>query len=252
MATVSQERNFAQIPLNVLYHPDLSGNDIRVYGTLSDRAGRKGLAWPSVRRIAKDLKMSPTTVQASLDRLETVEVIDVDRQEGRVNHYHLTLVGVSETGTPPYQKLARGVSETGTELEQRTRPIEPETLPTVVSPPKTRTDVDDRDRDFYYEAACAALDLPWDNSDNRLLGVIGSKARKGEHQPDEILRRAALHLATFDWALTPGSLVKRWDQLGSKVTTATRSQRRQFAAELDRMRRRQEIVEGTILLGDES
>ncbi len=261
MTTVSQEHRFAQVPRSVIYHADLTGNDIRVYATLSDRAGRKGTAWPSVRRIAVDLGMSPTTVQVCLDRLETAKVIEVERDAGSVNHYHLPSGGVPESDTPVYQELVRGVPESDTELEQRTRPIEPEkTLPTVVSSEMVLFSDDPVDaekrgevyRDFYYEAACAALDLPHKNSDERPLGIIASKARKGHHQPDEILRRAALHLATFDFPFTPGSFVKRWDQLGSKVTTATKGQRKRFAAEVDRMRRRQQIVEGDMLVVDES
>jgi hypothetical protein len=118
--TVAQEEYYARVPKPVVYHPDLTGNDVRVYATLSERAGSSRRSWPGVRRIAKDLAMSPTTVQSALDKLEDFKLIEVERSKGMVNHYFLPILGVSESGTPPYQNLAQGVSESGTELDQRT------------------------------------------------------------------------------------------------------------------------------------
>lgn len=124
--TVSQEDFFAKVPKAIVYHPGLTGNDVRVYATLSDRAGTKRSSWPSVRRIAADLGLSATTVQKALDKLEELKLIEVERSGGKVNLYHLPLVGtVSETDTPAdwgvYQEMTRTVSETDTELEQGTR-----------------------------------------------------------------------------------------------------------------------------------
>ena len=118
-------------------------------------------------------------------------------------------------------------------------PPKREILPTVVSPTAA---VESNGRDPYFEAAAAALDLPWDTSDSKALGSIAAKARKGGHPPDEILNRAALHVATFNFPITPWSLNKRWDQLGSKVITATPAERKRVQTELERMRRREQIA----------
>lgn len=99
-----------------------------------------------------------------------------------------------------------------------------------------------RPRNAHFEAAAAALDMPTRGSHEGLLGAIAAKAAKGGHPPDEILRRAALHLATFDFPLTPGSLNKRWDELGSKVVTASKAERRRVQEELERMRERERIL----------
>lgn len=140
---VTQEDFFARIPKAIVYHPELTGNDVRVYATLSERGGDRRAAWPGMRRIAADIKLSTTTVQKALDRLEDLKLIEVERTDGKVNHYHLPLITVSEIdtgtvlesetpdqeavsdpGTPPSQNLTRGVSESDTELDQRTRPRE--------------------------------------------------------------------------------------------------------------------------------
>ena len=134
---VRQEDFFARVPKTIVYHPELTGNDVRVYATLSERAGSKRATWPSVRRIAEDIGMSPTTVQKSLDKLEELGVVEVERTDGRVNRYYLPVVlTVSETGTATVsdsdtapdgvcQELEQTVSETGTELDPGTRNTSP-------------------------------------------------------------------------------------------------------------------------------
>lgn len=97
-------------------------------------------------------------------------------------------------------------------------------------------------RNPWFDAVVAALDMPPRGSHEGLFGRIAAKAKAQGHPPVEILNRAALHLATFDFPLTPGSLHKRWDELGSKVVTATPNEKRRVQSELERMRRRQEII----------
>jgi hypothetical protein len=291
---VSQERSYAQIPLGVLYHSDLNGNDIRVYGTLSHRAGTKDHTWPSVRRVASDLGVSTATVTACLARLETAKVVEITRTEGGVNHYHLPLKsGVAKTDTPPktnltqksqqpsdqgkhappppdeppseepYQKLTHppdevsrnlgrgvaesreGVSKTDTEVEtiNNNKEVTGGLLPTVVDhEPESSSR-----RNLYFEAAALALDMPLRGDHERLFGMIAAKCKNGGHPPDEILRRVALHMATYNFPPTPASVNKRWDELGSKVVTATPEEKRKVIDELDRMRRRQraETLEAT-------
>lgn len=119
--TVTQDEYYAKIPKTVVYHPELTGNDVRVYATLSERAGKSRRSWPGVRRMAADLGVSPTTVQTGLDKLEDLKLIEVERAAGRVNRYHLPLVPtVPDSVTPPYQELEQGVPDSDTELDQRT------------------------------------------------------------------------------------------------------------------------------------
>lgn len=118
------------------------------------------------------------------------------------------------------------------------RPDQEVLLPSVVEPSSVPAE---RQRDPFVDVASAAFDLPAEGQDGRLMGMIAARARKDGHGPDEIVRRVAMHLATFSWPATPGSVHKRWNQLGSKVVTATASQRKLMASELDRMRRNEAI-----------
>ena len=247
--------------------------EVKVYCALASYADwETGVCWPSQQTIAEASGVSLSTVKRAIHTLVAVGAVEVtsrDHNTGKaaLNVYQLPYaINRPSTQVQSTRDPNRGVVQSTHDPsvwsthDPLTRVIEQQkTLPTVVSSELVLFDDGSavekskkkRPRDLFYEAACAALDLPHVNSDERPLGIIASRARKGHHQPDEILRRAALHLATFDFPFTPGSFVKRWDQLGSKVTTATHSQRKRFAAEMDRMRRRQEIVEGTTLLGDE-
>lgn len=121
MESVGQQRFFAIVPVAVIYDHHLKPSDVRVYATLSERAGTKKRAWPGVRRIASDIGCSTTTVSEAVRRLEAAGHIEVDRQKGRSNTYWLPMTGVPETDTPAYQELAQGVPETDTELDPGTR-----------------------------------------------------------------------------------------------------------------------------------
>ena len=236
--------------------------EVKVYCALASYVDwETGVCWPSRSTIAGAIGVSVSTVDRALKLLVVSGVIEIDKRITKVGDHDSNLYRLPFAINSTFGGGRSSAATVAAELTGERLPLNhKKTLPTVVSSSEpvlfdygtAVKAIVECPRDFYYEAACAALDLPHDNSDNRALGTIASKARKGGYQPGEILRRAALHLATFDFPLTPGSMVKRWDQLGSRVTTATRSQRQRFADEMDRMRRRQEIVEGTMLLGDES
>ena len=104
--------------------------------------------------------------------------------------------------------------------------------------------VAEREPNPWYDAAAIALDVPPNGSDQTLLGMIAAKAQSQGHPPEEILRRVAAHLAVFNFACTPGSVHKRWDQLGSRVTTATTAERARIGAEMGRIRARKEFLAG--------
>ena len=224
--------------------------EVKVYCALASYVDwETGVCWPSRSTIAGALGVSVSTVDRALKLLVVSGVIEIDKRITNVGDHDSNLYRLPFAINSTFGGGRSSAATVAAELTGERLPLnDTKTLPTVVSSSTKPEIVDDDDgyRDFFYEAACAALDLPHENSDAGAVGTIAGKARKGKHEPDEILRRAALHLATFDWPLTPGSLVKRWDQLGSKVTTATRSQRHQVADEMDRMRRRQQIIEGVL------
>ena len=244
-----------------VWDSDLAPNHRLVLLAYADAAEHDGTkAFPGEERLAAMTGYStPTVRRVTAELLKLGVLVQVKKgHRGQRAEYQIPPPKASHPDT--HSEGESLSSEHGKPITGDTPPVlDPsyeKTLPTVVSSESVLFDVGDavsmsvvreRFRDFYYEAACAALDLPHENSDEGPLGIVASRARKGGHQPDEILRRAALHLATFDFPFTPGSFVKRWDQLGSKVTTATKGQRQRFAAELDRMQRRQEIIEGTSL-----
>lgn len=101
-----------------------------------------------------------------------------------------------------------------------------------------------RPRNPWYDACVVAFDMPERGTHEGVFGRIAAVCKTQSHPPEEILKRVALHMATFDWAPTPASVLKRWDELGSSTVTATKEQRRQVESELERMRRRMAIVGG--------
>lgn len=52
--------------LDFLYRRDLSHRAIAVYVYLADRANKDGQCWPAIPTIARELKLSPSTVRRAL------------------------------------------------------------------------------------------------------------------------------------------------------------------------------------------
>ena len=61
--------------LNFLYRMDLSHRAVAVYIYLSDRANKSGVCWPAIPTIAKDLKLSPSTVRRAIRDLRAADLI---------------------------------------------------------------------------------------------------------------------------------------------------------------------------------
>jgi hypothetical protein len=76
--------------------------EFRIYCHLKRRANH-GTAWPGHAAIAKVCRMSRRQVIYSLQELSNRGMITVERQEGRVNHYHLTRPSLwgDATSAPP-------------------------------------------------------------------------------------------------------------------------------------------------------
>ena len=66
--------------LTELYRMDLPHRAIAVYIYLADRAGKKTTCWPSIPTIAKDLKLSESTVNRALRDLRKVELIRTEQR----------------------------------------------------------------------------------------------------------------------------------------------------------------------------
>lgn len=52
-----------------IYQSDLSNRARTVYMFLKDHAGKDGTCWPGIKTIAKELKLSRSTVKRALDGL---------------------------------------------------------------------------------------------------------------------------------------------------------------------------------------
>lgn len=146
---------------------------------------------------------------------------------------------VQKLNTPPVQKLntkgdhSLGDHSLGDNSSRSDDRDAASTTPPVIE--KTPT------RDRHFEAACDILDIPWDSPDRSIVGRLIKRVKDQGHPPDEITRRGALHLSTFDFAFTPASFLKRWDQLGSRTTTATPDERRRITANVASSRRLERI-----------
>ena len=66
--------------LNFLYRMDLSHRAVSVYTYLFDRANKNGECWPSIPTIAKDLKISSSTVRRALKDLRKEGLIETEQR----------------------------------------------------------------------------------------------------------------------------------------------------------------------------
>ena len=66
--------------LNFLYCSDLPHRAMSVYIYLDDRANKDGECWPSIATIAKELKLSQTTVRRALRDLRKANLIETEQR----------------------------------------------------------------------------------------------------------------------------------------------------------------------------
>lgn len=66
--------------LDFLYRMDLPHRAVSVYIYLSDRANKDGECWPAIPTIAKELKLSESTVRRALKDLRKVELIETEQR----------------------------------------------------------------------------------------------------------------------------------------------------------------------------
>lgn len=63
-----------------IYTSDLPSRAITVYMYLKDRAGIKGQCYPSIATIARELKLSPSTVKRAIQDLQKAGIIDREKR----------------------------------------------------------------------------------------------------------------------------------------------------------------------------
>ena len=66
--------------LNFLYQSDLPHRAVSVYVYLDDRANKNGECWPSISTIAKELKLSQSTVRRALRDLRKAKLIETEQR----------------------------------------------------------------------------------------------------------------------------------------------------------------------------
>ncbi|WP_217959792.1 helix-turn-helix domain-containing protein [Acutalibacter muris] len=63
-----------------LYKLDLQHRAVAVYIYLADRANRAGKCWPAIPTIARELKLSQSTVRRALQDLRKAELLETNQR----------------------------------------------------------------------------------------------------------------------------------------------------------------------------
>ena len=66
--------------LDLLYQSELTHRAVSVYTYLADRANDDGECWPAIPTIAKDLKLSSSTVRRALGDLRTAGFLKTEQR----------------------------------------------------------------------------------------------------------------------------------------------------------------------------
>ena len=66
--------------LDFLYRMDLPHRAVSVYIYLHDRANKNGECWPAIPTIAKELKLSQSTIRRALKDLRKAELIETKQR----------------------------------------------------------------------------------------------------------------------------------------------------------------------------
>lgn len=66
--------------LDFLYRMDLPHRAVSVYIYLSDRANKNGECWPAIPTIAKELKLSQSTIRRALNDLRKAGLITTEQR----------------------------------------------------------------------------------------------------------------------------------------------------------------------------
>ena len=66
--------------LDFLYRMELPHRAVTVFVYLMDRANTKGECWPAIPTIARDLKLSPSTVRRALHDLRKADLLETEQR----------------------------------------------------------------------------------------------------------------------------------------------------------------------------
>ena len=66
--------------LDFLYRSDLPHRAVSVYVYLFDRANKNGECWPAIPTIARDLKLSESTVRRALHDLRREDLVESEQR----------------------------------------------------------------------------------------------------------------------------------------------------------------------------
>ena len=86
-----------------IYSDNLPSRAVTLYMYLCHRANSDGQCWPSVRRIAKDLSLSPSTVKRAIEDLTSHGYIKIEqrfRKSGANSSLMFTVPDFSKYRTP--------------------------------------------------------------------------------------------------------------------------------------------------------
>ena len=254
---------YAQFPhwLMFLDGPSLAARGLWCY--LTDRQGRNASAWPSVTRMAADLKIHRESVIHLVHELEHAEppLLVVIRSQGRVNRYQ-SVKPTSRTSRlvehPDYPSRTSRLVPVGkpdyhqsvnpTVTNPLNQPIEPTQEPTQLAalPKKFKLKRERTEkqqvRDALWDAVVAEWSLP--TGTKTQLGRIGrlvTELRGAGAKPDDIPIRRNRILDTWGTGTdTPESVVKHWGELGgtglfkTEPGQPTPEEQRRFKAEVKR------------------
>lgn len=66
--------------LNFLYQSELPHRAVAVYIYLADRANKEGECWPAIPTIAREIKLSPSTVRRAIHDLRKAGLIETKQR----------------------------------------------------------------------------------------------------------------------------------------------------------------------------
>lgn len=119
-----RDYNFAITPEWILYHSELSGNDVRVFATLDRIAGEDPEGHPRISTLAERCHISSSSVRRSIARLEAVGALRVEPTliDGKItttNRYFLAGSAPWPSDPNPLRERQRALGSEGGQTKQR-------------------------------------------------------------------------------------------------------------------------------------